>query len=81
MTNKLLKDTGKPAGKSDEGEFTLPDARTIERLNQLATSKLSEIIRRSTARESGWRGYDELEVDAARKLLSEESAAVSAIER
>ncbi|KAK5663004.1 hypothetical protein OQA88_6418 [Cercophora sp. LCS_1] len=81
VTNKLLKNTGKASGKSDEGEFTLPDTKTTERLNQLATSKLSEIIRRSTARETGWRGYDELEVEAARKLLSEEASAASGIER
>ena len=69
---------GKPS--NDDG-FSLPDTATIERLNELATAKLSEIVRRSTAQERGWRGYDELEITAARDLLSEDASAVSGIER
>ena len=81
VTSRLVKESSKPAKPSEEGEFALPDARTTERLNELATAKLSEIVRRSAAQEVGWRGYDQLEVAAARELLSEEASAHSAIER
>lgn len=81
VTSKLLKESAKPSKPSEEGEFALPDTSTLEKLNELASAKLSEIVRRSTAREAGWRGYDELEVAAARELLSEETSAHSARER
>lgn len=81
VTSKLLKESAKPSKPSEEGEFALPDTTTLEKLNELASAKLSEIVRRSTAREAGWRGYDELEVAAARELLSEETSAHSARER
>jgi len=74
-------DAGKTAKEPEDGEFSLPDRGTIERLNELATAKLSEIIRHNTAGDRGWRGYDKLEVAAARELLAEETSAVSGIER
>jgi ER membrane protein complex subunit 2 len=77
---KLLKGAATPERGVEDGEFQLPEAKTVERLDELATAKLSEIIRRSTAQERGWRGYDKLEVAAARELLVEETSA-SAIER
>lgn len=48
----------------------------IERLNELATAKLSEIVRRNGAQERAWRGYDEAEIKAARELLSKESPGI-----
>lgn len=81
MTTRLLKGESKLTRQVDEGDFALPDSKTMERLNELATAKLSEIVRRSTAQERGWRGYDKLEVAAARELLSDEASAVSGIER
>ncbi|KAK3359827.1 hypothetical protein B0T25DRAFT_110773 [Lasiosphaeria hispida] len=81
VTTKLIKDPAKSTKQTDEGEFTLPDSDTVERLNELATAKLSEIVRRSIAQESGWRGFDKLEVTAARELLSEDASAASRIER
>ncbi|KAL2190966.1 protein prenylyltransferase [Thermothelomyces heterothallicus CBS 203.75] len=75
VTKKLLDDGGKPAKQTDEGDFWLPDTNTIERLNELATAKLSEITRRSTANDRGWRGYSEAEVAAARELLADDAAA------
>lgn len=81
VTTRLLKDPAtKSTKQTDEDEFTLPDVRTIERLNELATAKLAEIVRRNTAKEEGWRGYDEREVAAAQELLSQDVAA-SGIER
>jgi hypothetical protein len=70
-----LKDPAKLTKQTDENEFSPPDTTVIERLNELATAKLSEIVRRSTARERGWRGYDNFEVAAARELLSDDVAA------
>ncbi|KAK3373780.1 hypothetical protein B0T24DRAFT_274470 [Lasiosphaeria ovina] len=81
VTARLLKESGKPAKQNDEGGLRLPDTSTIERLNELATAKLSEIVRHSTAGDRGWRGYDEVEVAAARELLSEDASAASRIER
>ncbi|KKA26034.1 hypothetical protein TD95_000321 [Thielaviopsis punctulata] len=54
--------------KSDDS-ITLPDARTINKLNETATAKLAEIVRRFSANESGWTGYKEAEVAAAKALL------------
>ncbi|KAJ4413383.1 Inositol phosphatase SIW14 [Neurospora sp. IMI 360204] len=71
VTTRLLKEQAKQAKQTDDGEFTLPDPKTIERLDELATAKLSEIVRHSTLKDRGWRGYDDGEVAAARELLSQ----------
>lgn len=63
--------TSKPA---DPEDFSIPETTTIERLNEKATQKLSEIVRRSTAKENGWRGYEESEVMEVQDLLSMEVA-------
>lgn len=55
-------------------EFAVPTTSTVEKLNELATVKLSEIVRRYTAKERQWRGYDEAEVAAARELLSKDTS-------
>ncbi|KAK4163611.1 TPR repeat protein oca3 [Cladorrhinum sp. PSN259] len=74
VTGRILKDSVKATKLTDEGDFVLPDVKTIERLNQLATAKLAEIVRHSTAQDRGWRGYNPAEVAAARELLSEDSS-------
>lgn len=74
VTSRLLKEPTKPAKQTDPDGFAMPDTATVERLNELATEKLSEIVRRSGARERGWCGYDEAEVAAARELLSKDSS-------
>ncbi|KAM7203725.1 TPR repeat protein oca3 [Rhypophila sp. PSN 637] len=76
VTNKLLQDSNKSNKQVDDDEFALPDVGTIERLNSLSTAKLSEIVRHSTAQDRGWRGYDPVEVAAARELLSSDAAAI-----
>jgi tetratricopeptide (TPR) repeat protein len=78
ISKKLLDDGAKAVKQADDSEFALPDTSTIERLNELATAKLSEIVRHSAANDRGWRGYSEAEVAAARELLAED---VSAVER
>ncbi|KAL2128983.1 hypothetical protein VTI74DRAFT_8391 [Chaetomium olivicolor] len=74
VSKKLLNGGAKAAKQTEDGEFALPDTSTLERLNELATAKLSEIVRHSTAHDRGWRGYSEAEVAAARELLSEDAS-------
>jgi len=62
--------------QADDSEFALPDTSTVERLNELATAKLSAIVRHSDARDRGWRGYSEAEVSAARAVLAEDASAI-----
>lgn len=59
---------------TDLDEFALPARATIEKLNELATEKLSEIVRRFTAKERHWCGYDEAEIAAARELLAKDAS-------
>jgi ER membrane protein complex subunit 2 len=59
-----------------EEELSLPDVKTVQLLNQTATAKLSEIVRRSVAGEKGWQGYDSAELIAARELLDRDASPV-----
>ncbi len=72
----MLKEPVKSAKAAEGEEFAPPDTATVERLNELATAKLSEIVRRSTAKEEGWCGYDRQEIAAARDLLSSDSTSI-----
>lgn len=60
---------GSKKQKDDDLDLPLPDMKTLEALNQLATAKLAEIVRRGVAREAGWEGYDAAELIAAQALL------------
>lgn len=62
--------------KSEDGP-SLPEIKSIELLNEKATAKLSEIVRRSVAREKGWQGYDGAELIAARELLDRDATPVT----
>lgn len=73
VTSRVLKDPSKYTKQTDSGDFSFPSTATIEKLDEKATEKLSEIVRRGTANEKGWSGYDETELTAAQELLSEES--------
>lgn len=46
-----------------------PKLATVKKLEELATSKLAEIVRQYGAGNKGWTGLDEAEVIAARALL------------
>lgn len=72
-TGKVLKDSPKESAKQDNGDFSLPSTQTTEKLNELATKKLAEIVRRNNAGESLWQGYKKTEVDAAKELLEKDS--------
>lgn len=58
--------------KSDTG-LPPPDYKSVERLNELATARLSEIVRRNTSGEVGWGGYEENEIMSAKELLNREA--------
>ncbi|PHH64911.1 hypothetical protein CDD81_3768 [Ophiocordyceps australis] len=75
VTDKLLHSGVRPKKQDSEG-FSLPEQATIEKLNQLATQKLAEIVRRYGAQEKCWQGYDATEVEAARHLLGKSSSDV-----
>jgi len=70
-----LRQNSKPS--KVEGTLQTPDVRTVERLNELATAKLAEIVRRNTSQEVGWQGYDDAEIIAAKELLDRETAAIT----
>lgn len=62
--------------KTDSGLPT-PDLKTVERLNETATAKLSEIVRRSVGGEDGWGGFDKAELIAAKALLNSEATKIT----
>jgi hypothetical protein len=69
VTDELLADHGKSKKHPENDMFALPEPTTVEKLNQLATERLTEIVRRNTAGEALWQGYDAAEVAAARELI------------
>jgi hypothetical protein len=60
-------------GSNKSKADSTPSLKTIQSLNLLATAKLTEIVRRSVARETGWEGYDAAELIAARELLDRDA--------
>jgi len=59
--------------EASDDDLPPPSLSTVQRLNELATSKLAEIIRRSSTREKGWEGYEGSEIIAARELLDRDA--------
>ncbi|KAL1303805.1 hypothetical protein AAFC00_000268 [Neodothiora populina] len=59
-----------------DGDLAPPSLATLQKLNEKATAKLAEIVRRGGAREKGWDGYDDAELSAARELLKKDGAEV-----
>jgi ER membrane protein complex subunit 2 len=74
---RLLGETNKPAKSADLDDLPLPSTATLQRLSELATAKLSEVVRRHTAGEARWQGYEESEIAAARNLLSTEAPVIA----
>ncbi|OTB05813.1 hypothetical protein M426DRAFT_10260 [Hypoxylon sp. CI-4A] len=76
-TKQLLSDPQKtlPNRNASDG-FAVPDLATLAKLDEMATEKLAEIVRRSSAGEKGWQGYDEAEIQATRELLENDSSAI-----
>ncbi|KAI9842137.1 MAG: hypothetical protein M1838_003256 [Thelocarpon superellum] len=76
-TGRLLsmpQSTGKSAAASDA--VAPPSRIEVEKLNQVATAKLAEIIRRASTAEAGWTGYAQSELIAARELLDRDAQAI-----
>ncbi|KAI1818050.1 tetratricopeptide [Poronia punctata] len=70
-TQQLLKEPSGKASKQVESEdWSLPEVSTLQKLDQAATEKLAEIVRRNSAGEKGWQGYDAAEIAAAKELLA-----------
>ncbi|KZF26908.1 hypothetical protein L228DRAFT_280050 [Xylona heveae TC161] len=75
----LLPQNFKPAStviNPAAGEPAPPTLAYVQRLNEIATAKLAEIVRRSNAGEKGWDGYEQAEIIAARALLDKDVAKV-----
>lgn len=51
------------------GDLPPPSLASVKKLNELATAKLAEIVRRSSAGEKGWDGYNVVELKAAKEAL------------
>ncbi|KAI0129297.1 tetratricopeptide [Hypoxylon sp. NC0597] len=76
-TKQLLSDPQKvSSNKAASDGFSIPDSTTLSKLDEMATEKLAEIVRRSSAGEKGWQGYDEAEIKATRELLENDSSAI-----
>ncbi|KAF4981098.1 hypothetical protein FZEAL_3034 [Fusarium zealandicum] len=76
VTDKLLAESGKVKKHTEGDDFSLPDQETTEKLNQAATKKLAEIVRRYGAQEPLWQGYNADEIAAARELLDKSASDV-----
>jgi hypothetical protein len=58
--------TVKRGNAQDDDEIPVPKVASVKKLEEIATKKLGEIVRKASA---GKTGYDEAEVIAARELL------------
>ena len=76
-TQKLLvviSNASKGHSKDDTyNDLALPTEGTVQALNEMATAKLGEIVRRGSAHERGWDGFDAAEMQAARELIDSTS--------
>ena len=63
--------------KTSDSELPPPSLKTVEKLNEVATAKLSEIVRRSKSGERNWDGYSEAELIAAQELLNRDAQNVA----
>jgi len=68
-----LGNTGLTKMPADE-DFPIPTLQTMQKLKELATKHLAEIVRKHNGKVSGWEGYDDAEVAAARALLDRDGA-------
>ena len=60
-----------------EDVANLPDTKTVQLLNQKATEKLHDILRRCAGGEQGWQGYDSAELIAVREILDRDATPVT----
>ncbi|KAF2854762.1 hypothetical protein T440DRAFT_416315 [Plenodomus tracheiphilus IPT5] len=57
------------AQQQDDDDIPIPSLATVKKLEEIATSKLAEIVRHYKSGSKNGKGYDEAEVIAARELL------------
>lgn len=55
----------------------MPTLEKTQKLKELATKHLAEIVRKHNAKESGWEGYDDAEIASARTLLDKDGAGIA----
>ncbi|KAI4928717.1 hypothetical protein J4E85_005335 [Alternaria conjuncta] len=69
--NAILSDSDSAAKRNtqEDDDVPVPNAQTVEKLEEIATNKLAEIIRQYKSGNKAWQGYDEAEIIAARELL------------
>ena len=65
----LSEPSSKRNNKDDDDDVAPPKVETVKKLEEIATSKLAEIVRHYSSGKKGWQGFDEAEVIAARELL------------
>ena len=77
LLDKLSK-TSKPASASSDlaGDLAPPSLATVQKLNELATAKLADILRKTAVSEKGWDGYEQAELIAARELLDRDTQSI-----
>ena len=78
-TTELQKALSRSTSNKDtaDDDFQRPPIATVQKLDELATSRLAEIIRRYSTSEQGWTGYDEAEIVAARALLEKNTPTIA----
>lgn len=55
--------------QDDNDDVSLPSSQIIQKLEEIATNKLAEMIRNYKSGKKGWQGFEEAEIIAARELL------------
>ena len=78
VTSRILEVMNKGTKSSSSssetwGGLAPPEKATVEKLNEVATAKLAELIRCASKGEPGWEGFDPAEVIAARELLDRDT--------
>ncbi|CAI6341464.1 unnamed protein product [Periconia digitata] len=73
----LLSDTPSTSRRNADADDDVPPPKlqTIKKLEELATSKLAEIVRQYKSGSKKWAAFDEAEVIAARELLNRDDTA------
>lgn len=75
VTKKLIpilsetSNSSKRNNNAEEEDAPPPELETVKKLEELATSKLAEIVRQHGSGNKAWAGFDKAEVIAARELL------------
>ncbi|KAB2100683.1 hypothetical protein AG0111_0g10921 [Alternaria gaisen] len=67
--NNALSDSTSKRNAQEDDDIPVPNAQTVNKLEEIATNKLAEIIRLYKSGKKAWQGYDEAEIIAARELL------------